>query len=169
MVVKRVPELAVVSLREVTPDFTAMGETLIALHHLARGRDDVGPAFALFHDDAYETEGVDWEAGLTLPDGDPERLTLLDGRTLHRRTLPPLERCASAVHEGRFLGLHLGYGALGAWIERSGLEVTGVGREIFWHQDPEAPERNVTEIQLPVRERAPAPTPARPDPALEAT
>jgi DNA-binding transcriptional MerR regulator/effector-binding domain-containing protein len=168
-VLKRAPTQTVVALRERVADFGVMGNRLLEVHRVGLAHDRLGPTLAVFHDPDFETEGVDWEVGLALTDDGPERLPLPDGSHLVRRTLPAIERCASTVHEGAFDGLHLGYGALGTWIERSGLEVAGVGREIFWHLDPDRPERNVTEIQFPVRERAPA-TPARAtDPAVEAS
>jgi DNA-binding transcriptional MerR regulator len=167
-VLKRAPERSVVALRESVPDFGVMGDRLLEVHRLGLAHNTMGPALALFHDPDFETEGVDWEVGLALADDGPEQLPLSDGRHLVRQTLPAIELCASTVHEGAYNGLHLGYGALGAWIERSGLEVAGVGREIFWHLDPDRPESNVTEIQFPVRERVAAPVDAA-DPAIQAT
>ena len=104
----------------------------------------------MFYDEAFETEGVDWELGFLVEGNAPPSVDLEDGRTMQQRDLPGLDLAAATMYEGPSTNLHQGYSALGRWTEANGYRVTGVGREVFWHLEPANPEKNVTEIQLPV-------------------
>lgn len=148
---KPVKPQRVLSLREVAPSLHDMGDLLFqALLAVRRSVRQSGHGIAVFYDAQFEHEHLDWEVGFTVGDDVTDPLPLGDGRELQVRELPAIDLVASTIYEGSYLGLHLGYSALGAWIEANGYQIQGPNREIFLHIAPDESERHVTEIQFPV-------------------
>jgi effector-binding domain-containing protein len=70
-----------------------------------------------------------------------ERVLVLD--------LPSI-KVASVVHRGSMDNIESVYEALVSWIEDSGNQLGGRSRELYLHWDDEHPDRNVTELQMPL-------------------
>ena len=151
---KKVEAQWVLSLRETVADFSGMDILMTHAKLLLDEHKQLGPGIALFYDDMFECEQVDWEFGLVAQNEQVEMLELADKRQLRLQRLPALKQVASLMYEGPYQGLHLGYSALGHWIECNGFCITGFGREVFWHMKFEMPESNVTELQFPVERAA---------------
>jgi DNA-binding transcriptional MerR regulator len=155
VVLKRIDPLTILGIREVAPDFDKMGQLLWEAHQamLEHGLKHAVPGIAVFHDPGYEEDQVDWELGFPVEPDFGAHLPLRDGRALVRRHLPGVELMACTVYTGSYLGLHIGYSTLGAWIQTNGFTITGAGREVFLHIDPSEAQAHITEIQFPVQTR----------------
>jgi DNA-binding transcriptional MerR regulator len=144
----------ILGIREIAPDFDEMGDLLLEAHEAIdrSGVKPVLPGMAVFHDPGYEEEQVDWELGFPVdPGNDANRIPLGGGRYLSRRNLPGVNLMACIVYPGSYVGLHVGYSTLGAWIQANNLEIVGPGREIFLRVDRSGAQGHVTEIQFPVQ------------------
>lgn len=75
--------------------------------------------------------------------------SVADSARVSVRDLPGV-RAASLVHRGPMDDIGQVYEALVRWVADSGHELAGRSREIYHHWDDEHPERNVTELQLPL-------------------
>jgi DNA-binding transcriptional MerR regulator/predicted transcriptional regulator YdeE len=62
----------------------------------------------------------------------------------------PVVRVASVVHRGPMDDIATTYEALVRWIDDSGYRLAGRSRELYLEWDGEHPERNVTELQIPL-------------------
>ena len=101
-----------------------------------------GPAWSLY--DRSDEHGLTIHAALPVAaDATAEDDELL---ILER----PQLRVAATVHTGPLDDLASAYAAIMQWIEARGLVPAGGAAEISLVWDPEQPERNVTELQLPV-------------------
>ena len=74
-----------------------------------------------------------------IPDGEGVRVVEL-----------PATKVASVIHRGTMEHVGLVYEALVGWIEDSGYELTARSRELYLEWDEDHPERNVTELQMPI-------------------
>ncbi len=149
--IKPVEPQTILSIRTVSFDLAAMGELLSTAYESARRQvRDVGEGIAIFYDGYFDDHQTDWEIGFAVPEAFYGTVRFDDERALTRHTLPAVEQMACVVHQGSYVGLHLVYGALGAWIEQNGYTLKGDIREVFLHIDLEQPEASVTEIQYPV-------------------
>jgi DNA-binding transcriptional MerR regulator len=153
VVIKHIEAQDVVSIRETAPTMSEMGHLLIETHRVVHrsGLKNLLPGLAIFHDPHYEEQKVDWEIAFPIDASYQAVLALEDGRPLVRRTLPAVDRMACIVYPGSFVGLHIGYSALGSWIQANQYVINGKGREVFLHLDATDKQAHVTEIQFPVR------------------
>lgn len=153
VVIKHIEAQHVIGLRETAPTIAEMGTLLIEAHRAVHrsGLKNLLPGLALFHDPHYEEEKVDWEVAFPIDPQYQGVITLADGRPLIRHMLPAVDLMACIVYPGNFIGLHLGYSALGSWIQANQYAISGTGREIFLHLDASGKQEHVTEIQFPVR------------------
>lgn len=111
-----------------------------------------GYCMAVFHDRVFRSEDVNWELGFLTKTADIQPIPLSDGRELTLKTLPPVPSIASVVHQGAWSEMHLGYGAIGAWIEVNNYQIAGQAREVYHNLvPPEQDDDFVVEIQFPVR------------------
>jgi DNA-binding transcriptional MerR regulator len=62
----------------------------------------------------------------------------------------PSIKAASVIHRGPMEDIASVYEALVRWIEDSGNQLAGRSRELYHEWDDEHPERNVTELQMPI-------------------
>jgi effector-binding domain-containing protein len=62
----------------------------------------------------------------------------------------PVVDVASLVHHGSMETVEESYIALVTWIEDRGMRISGRSRELYLEWDAANPERNVTEMQMPV-------------------
>lgn len=108
---------------------------------------------AVFHDDAYQQEGLDVEIGFTCTDAQAKVITPPDDHAWGLTTLPTVLTLATTIHRGGWITLSEGYNALGRWIHDNGYEIIGAGREIFHRISKDDAEDFITELQFPVQLR----------------
>ena len=72
-----------------------------------------------------------------------------DGERVHVVNLESI-RAAAVLHRGPLENIASVYEAFVRWIEDSGNQLTGRSRELYHEWDHEHPERNVTELQMPI-------------------
>ncbi|MEZ4669836.1 MAG: MerR family transcriptional regulator [Anaerolineae bacterium] len=141
------------AIRETVPTMDALVDLLQETYPYARQKGNTN-LLAVFHDEGYEREQIDVEVGFPTDYGSNKPIPLGGGRHLLPTTLPGTELLAYTVHKGEWITLSNGYVHLGRWIESSGYEIVGPGREIFHHIDWENQQKNtVTELQFPVARR----------------
>lgn len=154
VVLKSIPIQYLISLREIVPDKRNMGHSFYLVHEGVqnKGLKNVGHCIAIFHSSAFVDDHVDWELGFLLQQPITEPVTLPDGRVMIGRELPPVENMATVIHAGPWHELHLGYGALGKWLDVNRYELIDSAREIFLRlPDLRVDNRDpITEIQFPV-------------------
>lgn len=104
----------------------------------------------------FDDEDLDLDIGFALV-RPVNRPVLLEDRTaLTLDELPAVPALASLVRRGPGEQSHIGFGALGLWMEANGYGIAGPSREVFLElpfQNPMATEA-VMEIQFPVARRA---------------
>lgn len=147
VVLKKVDEQRVASVREVLPYYSDIGRLFDELRaYQERHGVDAKAWTAVWYDPEYRESRVDGEATFTTEDPLPE-----DGM-VHPGELPAVETMACAVHHGSFATLGRAYSALMAWIEGNGYRILGPHRELFLHGGSEQDNPDyVTEIQFPVQ------------------
>jgi DNA-binding transcriptional MerR regulator len=99
---------------------------------------------------------LDLEIGFSLS-GDWDRAVTLPSRAaLTRAELPDVECMATLIRSGPNYQSHLGFGALGLWMQANRFEIAGPCREVFLRMPFEPPDSDdtVVEIQFPVRKAA---------------
>jgi DNA-binding transcriptional MerR regulator len=100
----------------------------------------------------YDDENLDLEIGYTLNDRADAAVRLAAGVELTPSELPGVETMATLVRSGPGDQSHLGFGALGLWLDANGYEIAGPSRERFLElpfRQPD-PRHAVIEIQFPV-------------------
>lgn len=142
VVIKEVPAQLVAGLRQIVPNYSAIGSLYSELYaHLGR-HGAGGMNGAVYHDEEYKEHNPDVEAVVFLKEPAPET---------DRIKVYELPACtvASLIHHGSPEGYTAAYGALMTWIAGSGYRICGPNRELYlrWEEDP---QQNVTEIQFPV-------------------
>jgi effector-binding domain-containing protein len=78
-----------------------------------------------------------------------------EGERAKLRRLAEAEEIASITHKGGYETIGETYGQLMGWIEASGYQIAGRGREIYLH-GPESGDDSstyVTEIQMPLAKK----------------
>lgn len=97
-------------------------------------------------------ENIDLEFGFFVEGQVPPIVALDDDITMKTRTLPAVETMATTIYVGHARTSHIGYRALGEWIEAHGYQIAGNQREIFIELPNPGPEDDVVlEIQFPVK------------------
>ena len=153
-ILKKVPSKRVLSSRQIAPTLAEMGDLLYRAHYSVRDQvRDSGPGIAIFYDEMFDECDLDWELGFSVSDSYNGCITIDGKQTFAVSELPEVELMACTIYEGSYIGLHIGYSALGKWIEQNGYRITGPNREVFLHISPERPEAHITEIQFPVEPR----------------
>jgi DNA-binding transcriptional MerR regulator len=159
VVLKPVPALHVVSIREVSPTLDAMGTLISDAREAARQQARESELWlAVFYDPHFDVS-MDWELGFVVPSEYSGCVRLDERRQMCAHTLPVLPQVASVIYQGSYIGLHHGYSALGTWIEQHGYSIAGNIREVFLSFDEANDQDHVTEIQFPVVHRAEAENP----------
>jgi DNA-binding transcriptional MerR regulator len=153
VVLKSAAPQRVVSAREITPDMHDLVNLILEADSARlqqRGKAS-GALFAVFHDDAYDDQGIDVEIGFGVTEDNLDAIPLSRGSLLQPGELAGVELMACTIHRGEWLKLAYGYSALGRWIDANGYRISGVGREIFHHIGMgDQHYETVTELQLPV-------------------
>lgn len=100
-----------------------------------------GPAWSLY--ERSEEDGLRIAAGLPVASAASLPPSVA-------RTELPARDVAYTIHLGGMDGIGAAYEAVLRWVEASGLSVGGGAREVSLVWDQDHPERNVTELQIPV-------------------
>lgn len=151
IVMKSVPELPFVSVRDTFEDFKAAMELYHSVYRALPARvseNQLGHCIVVSHSAMFEWEHIDLEFGFVVEGTPPDDLSL-DKWQLQVTRLPAAEHMATVVQVGDGDAAHKAYGALGAWVETNGLQFTGPGREVIL-QVPSQDLDSVVEIQFPV-------------------
>ncbi|MFS8118487.1 MAG: MerR family transcriptional regulator [Microcoleus sp.] len=147
VVVKKIQPITVASIREILPDYAAVGKLFNELtdylyQHEVKSGNYCG---AIWHDAEYKESDVDGEAieFVDQPLPGNERIKVYQ--------LPGWEQAACAVHHGSYNTIIESYNYLLSWIETNGYRIVGPNREIYIQGGPEPDnESYVTENQFPV-------------------
>lgn len=111
------------------------------------GRAGVRPGISVAHYEDYAEDGsVVVHTGFEIGDQN------LAGAEQVKVVELPVVRVASVVHRGSMENVVPTYEALVRWIEDSGYRVNGRSRELYHEWHDEDPDRNVTELQMPIAE-----------------
>jgi DNA-binding transcriptional MerR regulator len=149
VVLKQIPSLRVLSIREVMPTIFDMIELLRETHTCTKND---GALLAILHGDSYAHEMIDVELCLPVSaEYTDSSKALTSGREMILATLPGIDMIASIVHKGRWVTLLEEYSNIGKWIQAHGYTIAGPEREVFhyigWENDVNS---NILEIQFPV-------------------
>jgi DNA-binding transcriptional MerR regulator len=148
VVMKTVESQWIASIREVLPNYPAIGRLYGELFQQLGGLPcgNGGVTVALWHDKEYKETDVDGEAGVFLPK------PIEAGGRVQVYELPSCQ-VASVIHAGAWERMDEAYNALAAWIGENGYTPCGAARELYlkmsMHPTAED-ESSVTEVQIPV-------------------
>ncbi|MFE9693574.1 MerR family transcriptional regulator [Micromonospora sp. NPDC005806] len=145
----RIAELTAVAASYETPDIGPVIQPLYP--ELFRRLDEArvrltGPAIA-WYEPVGEGEAVVVHAGATVG-VDPSV-----SRDFAVVDLPALPTAATLVHHGSMDEVEASMEVLARWIEENGWRAEGYAREVYLDYCQEAPEKGVTELQIPVSRR----------------
>jgi effector-binding domain-containing protein len=100
----------------------------------------------------FEDDNLDLEIGFSLTQAVTRRIVLSGTVEMSMTELPAVERLATVVRSGPNYQSHLGFGALGLWMEANRCRIAGPSREVFLEPPFQKPEHEdaVVEIQFPV-------------------
>jgi DNA-binding transcriptional MerR regulator len=142
VVLKQVEPQLVAGVRQVIPNYGAIGALFEELYAYLGRHGAGGLAVGIDHNDEYKERDPDMEAAVYIaapvPASERVRVYTLPGGAV-----------ASTVHRGPYEGMTEAYGALAAWLQASGYAPCGPARELYLHTGA-TPDAHVTEIQIPV-------------------
>ncbi|KAG6960192.1 hypothetical protein JG688_00009717 [Phytophthora aleatoria] len=152
--IKNLPEVRVLSLRAVIPNYRAQ-KTLwdqVLVFSRARGLDIAGPCLTIYYDQGYKEKDVDAEVCLPIAKDATVDETAASTSSISVRTLPAVPRAASLVHLGSYDALNPCYLKLYEWVDKEGLRPNAPVREVYLRMNIEdvSEKSFVTEIQQPV-------------------
>ncbi|ETI54205.1 hypothetical protein F442_02892 [Phytophthora nicotianae P10297] len=153
-VIKNLPEVRVLGLRAVIPNYRAqrtLWDQVLAFSR-AHGLDIAGPCLTIYYDQGFKEKDVDAEVCLPIAQDAKVDETAASASSISVRTLPVVPRAASIVHLGSYDALTPCYMKLYEWIDKQGLRPNAPVREIYLRMDiQDVSEKSfVTEIQQPI-------------------
>ncbi|NJK77098.1 MAG: MerR family transcriptional regulator [Oscillatoriales cyanobacterium RU_3_3] len=147
VVLKKISPMNVASIREILPNYPAVGKLFKDLTDYLQqhGVKPIDNCAAIWHDAGYKETDVDGEAieviDKPLPESDRIKVYELSG----------WEQAACVIHHGSYNTIMESYNYLLTWIETNGYQIVGPNREIYIQGGPEQDnESYLTEIQFPV-------------------
>lgn len=149
------PEIHFLSIREPVPVLRQAGRLYyeVADAVLRHAPTQVGHCMAVFHDPIFRDRGTDFELGYQLLQPQELEVPLADGRQLTVKQLAPIPQAVTCVHVGPWSEIHVGFSAIGYWLEANHLTINGQSREVYLNLvPPEEDEQLVVEIQIPITE-----------------
>jgi DNA-binding transcriptional MerR regulator len=155
VVLKAIAPQRYLSLREHAYSLQKMGELYYTVGEAVHQHRvvDLGHCMAVFHEPVFKTKNVDWELGYLVGSSQAAPVPLADGRQLTVRELPAVAHMATVAHHGPWSEMHLGFSAIGAWMEINRHRIAGHPREVYLNLvPPEQDEALVVEIHIPVAE-----------------
>ncbi|WP_019508049.1 MerR family transcriptional regulator [Pleurocapsa sp. PCC 7319] len=148
VVVKKVEPIKVASIREILPNYSAVGELFNELiGYLQQYKiTKFDYCAAIWHDQEYKESDVDGEAVLVID------TALAETDRIKVYELPRYDEIACIIHQGSYLTLNQSYENLLAWIETNGYQIIAPNRELYIQGGQEQDnESYITEIQFPVQ------------------
>jgi DNA-binding transcriptional MerR regulator len=165
VVLKSVPKQRYLSLRRMMAsleDCLVLIEAMVSLLPERIGTNNLSHFLAIIHGETYFTTNFESEFGYLLTN-EVDQPICVGNHELTIRDLPAIETMATTVHIGGPTTSHIGYGALGEWIETNGYRLCGQQREVFIQLTPNSHEEDlVIELQFPV-EKVVSPSSLLPD------
>jgi DNA-binding transcriptional MerR regulator len=156
VVVKAIPPLRYLALREVFPDVASVRRLVIQVTALVPHKmpaSCLGQIAFVVHSRMYDPDALDFEVGYLLT-GDtgksPAAIQLSEERVLTVRDLPAVETMATLAHTGSINDIHRSYGLLGTWVEQQQWQIVGQGRQVMLQLPQPGQDDAVIELQLPV-------------------
>ena len=147
IVIKKIAPVKVVSIREILPNYSAIGQLFqkIAPYVYRCGSQVSGPPQAIYYDEGFKEKDVDIEVAFPITRDVPSK------GEFKCRELPGYDQMATTIHKGSYESISGAYNALGKWIETNGYQIIGPLREIYM-TDPSKtkPSEYVTEIHFPI-------------------
>lgn len=130
---------AVKDLPEVLPRcYRTIGDYLDAV-----GQKPGGPPYAAYFN--MDMDNLDVEAGVTVAQELPGEGQIKPGAI-------PASKAAACMHVGPYDRLSDAYAALGQWIDKEGLEPTGVAYEVYVDDPMEVPPETLkTQLVMPIK------------------
>ncbi len=153
VVLKDIPAQYFLSIRECAYSMTVMGRLYYAILDAltAHPVDGLSYPMAMFHDPVFTHEDIDWELGFLVRNTNVGPVPMQDGRQMVVRGLEAVGKMATAVHAGPWAEMHLGYAAIGSWIESNNYRIAGPSREVYLNLvPPDNDDSFLVEIQIPV-------------------
>ncbi|NWF69952.1 MAG: MerR family transcriptional regulator [Chloroflexi bacterium] len=150
IVLKPVPPLRVISLRQIVPDLSQIAAALALMfprlegHVAAQRAGPAAPALILYHDSEFHEQNIDIEAALPISGEIPT------AAPLRVHTLPAA-LMACTIHRGAYEDLGRAHVAILRWAASQPYQIGAPNREIFL-QARTVPDKLVTEIQYPLLE-----------------
>jgi effector-binding domain-containing protein len=149
IVVKKVEPQLIASMRGILPAYGEVGQFYGEIFkHLAKKMifKPAAATFLICYDSEYKERDVDVEVCV------PVKKSVPGSDKVKVYELPGME-AACIIHKGQYEGIGEAYGALMAWIESHGYQITGPDRELYLTSPYETkdPAKYVTEIQFPVK------------------
>ncbi len=144
---KKVEPIYVVSVREILPNYSAIGQLFDPLtdYLSSLGIKKFDYCAAIWHDDEYKEKDVDGEALVSIDKSVASR------EEIDAYDLPGVETMACVVHKGSYETLNIAYQTILDWIDRHDYRIVGSNREIYICGGSEQDnESYITEIQFPV-------------------
>ncbi|OWZ10543.1 hypothetical protein PHMEG_00016597 [Phytophthora megakarya] len=149
--IKNLPEVRVLSLRSVLPNYRAQGGLWEKIFAFAKTHDVAvaGPTFAI----NYTKDGrqTDVEVEVCLPIAKDAQVP--EEEPFSVRDVPAVDRAAVMVYIGPCEGFHSAYETFFSWIGEEKLTPAGPSREVYVKRptgNSEEDKDSVTEIQLPI-------------------
>jgi effector-binding domain-containing protein len=147
--VKKVEPQLVASVRGVLPAYGEVGQFYGEIFkHLAKKMifKPAAATFLICHDQEFKENDVDVELCV------PVKKSIPGSDRVKVYELPAIE-AACIIHQGPYETISEAYGALMAWIEGNGFQVSGPSRELYLTSpyDTEDASQYVTEVQFPVQ------------------
>jgi DNA-binding transcriptional MerR regulator len=159
VVVKAIPPLRYLALREVFPDVASVRRLVIQVTALVPHKmpaSCLGQIAFVIHSRMYDPDALDFEVGylLTGSSGNtgksPAAIQISEERVLTVRDLPAVETMATLAHTGSINDIHRSYGLLGTWVEQQQWQIVGQGRQVMLQLPQPDRDDAVIELQLPV-------------------
>ncbi|MEE3717713.1 MerR family transcriptional regulator [Tumidithrix elongata RA019] len=147
VVIKKIEPMTVASIREVLPNYFAIGKLFQELNvYLAqKGITKFEYDAGIWHDPGYKESDVDSEAVLAIdrPVPETDRIKVYE--------LQGYDAIASIIHHGSYSTLNQSYQHLLTWIENNGYRCIAPNREFYIQGGFELDnESYITELQFPV-------------------
>ncbi|MGL9728731.1 MerR family transcriptional regulator [Enterococcus sp. DIV0756] len=151
MVIKKLPEAIVASMRKIVPNFNALFSTIPEMGAQMEKAGCVCAVpeycFNIYHDNEYKEENIDIEVC--------EAVTEMKEAVgdLKFKQIDEVPEAVCTMHKGSYKGIPKAYAAAIKFVEDNGYEIIDSARENYidgiWNKDCE--EDWLTEIQIPVR------------------
>jgi DNA-binding transcriptional MerR regulator len=154
VVVKSAPAQPYLAVRRT---FSGMGDAVAMLRQVGRAvaakiAPNVREKMVVVAYSDFEDDYLDLEVGFSLTRAVAKRVMLPGAVEMTMTELPAVERLATVVRSGPNYQSHLGFGALGLWMEANRCQIAGPSREVFLEPPFQRPEQEdaIVEIQFPV-------------------